>query len=320
MKKLSALVLTLLLLLTPTLLMAATVTDAYGNIITIDAAPERIVTLPVWAEEMLLDMVDVSRIAGVSVWGDDPVISATADKAADVAARVSSSDLEGILSLAPDLVIIDTFTDYDGSITKTLNDAGIAVLAIASPTDFDSIRAALGTIGEAVFATEDAQLLVDQMDETLAAIAQTLEGLSEDERVTAMFYEDYYDPSGASAGMLCAYGEDSTFNALCDAAFVVNVCDAPLYSAVSKEKIVGEWKPSMLIVPGISYDADFSTIDDGGETARAGILADETLAALPAVADENIIALSECFRSSTSHYMADGAYELAEAAYPSLFE
>jgi ABC-type Fe3+-hydroxamate transport system substrate-binding protein len=319
MKKLSILCFALLLCLLPLSLQAATVTDAYGQPLTLDAAPQRIAVLPVWAEEMLLDMLDSSRIAGVSAWGDNAVLSATAEKAAAVEARVSTGDVEGLIALAPDLVIIDTFSDFDGSLTKTLQDAGIPVLALNSPTNFDDVASALTTLGEITQATEEAAALRTEMEKTLAQIDALVSAVPEDARVTAMFYEDYYDPSGASAGMLCAYGAGSTFQALCDAAGVTNVCDAPLYSAVSKEKVVAEWQPQLLIVPGIVYDETFSPIDDGGESIKTGILADETLQSVPAVQAGNILALPECYRGSTSHYMAQGALALAQAAYPDLF-
>lgn len=320
-KRFLGLGLALLMLALPALSLAdATLTGADGAQVTISGEPQRIVALPVWAGEMLLDMVGPERIAGLSAWGDDPVISATAEKAAGVAARVASSDLEGMIALAPDLVVVDTFSDYDGSMARTLRDAGVSVLMLESPTTFEAIEGCLLALGEATGAQESAARIAEDMRAELSEVAQRVAAVPEDARVRAMYYEDYYDATGASAGMLCAYGAGSTFQALCDAAGVVNVCDAPLYSAVSKEKVVGEWRPQLLVVPGITYGTDFSAVFDGGEAAQAGIAADETLASLPAVQDGRIVALTECYRSSTSQYMVKAVRELAQAAYPQLFE
>ena len=101
-----------------------TVKDAAGQDVVIQTRPQSIIVTNVWAAEMLLDLVDASRIKGLSAWGDDPVLSATAEKAKAVAARVQTGEPEGIVALKPDLVIIDTFSDPDGSLTKTLTDAG----------------------------------------------------------------------------------------------------------------------------------------------------------------------------------------------------
>lgn len=308
-----------LCLFAPAPLHAATVTDYTGAPFTLDAPPQRIVSLPVWATEMLLDMVDNDRIVGVSAWSTQEAISATAQKAAAIEGRASVGDVEGLLALMPDLVVLDTFSDYDGALTKTLQDAGIPVLCLASPTDFASITTALQTLGMITDASDEAAALITAMEATLTLLADTTGGLSEAQRVRVLYYEDYYDASGASAGMLCAYGRDSSFQALCDAAGVINVCDAPLYSAVSKEKVVAQWQPELLIVPGIAYDAAFNPVSDEGETLKRGILADSTLSTLPAVQGGNIVALKECYRSSTSHYMAQGALDLAIAAYPEYF-
>lgn len=52
---------------------------------------------------------------------------------------------------------------------------------------------------------------------------------------------------------------------------------------------------------------------------KAAILADATLKTVPAVADGRIVALTEKYRGSTSHYMAYAAEELARACYPDRF-
>lgn len=106
-KRSLGILLALVLLLLPVFGLAEiTVTGADGAQVTLESAPQRIVALPVWAGEMLLDMVETERIVGLSAWGDDPLISATADKAAQVKARVASSDLESLIALSPDLVVL----------------------------------------------------------------------------------------------------------------------------------------------------------------------------------------------------------------------
>ncbi len=296
-----------------------TVKDAAGNDVTFTKAPEAIVVLPVWACEMVLDLVPVQRVVGVSQWALDPVLSATGDKAAQVAGRVESKNLEGIIALSPDLVILDTFNDFDGSIGKSLLSAGIPVLTLSSPTDFDAIRANLLTLADALGARENGAIIVEDMDQRLEAVRKVVDGIPEADRIKVLYYEDFYDPSGQSVGMLCAYGEGSTFDSLARAAGVVNVCDAPNYSPISKEKVVGEWMPDLLVVPGIVFNPDFTVSEDGGAAIRAAILQDETLASLPAVQEERIVALTERFRSATSHYMAQAVEELAKAAYPDKF-
>ncbi len=297
-----------------------TVKNAAGKDVVIKNQPQSIVVTNVWAGEMLLDLVEASRIKGLSAWGDSAVLSAAADKAKAVAARVSTKEPEKIVSLKPDLVVIDTFSDPDGSLTKSLTDAGAVVLQMASPTNFEQIKAAIVTLAAATGATAKGQAMNAAIDAKLKAVSDKLTGLTADKKLKAMYYEDYYDQSGSNAGMLAAYGQESPFTAIAAAAGLVNVCNAPNYSAVSKEKVVGEWKPDLLIVPAISYAADYSVVDDKGEKIIKGILADKLLATLPAVQNGKVIALTEKYRGSTSQYMVEAVAELAKAAYPERFK
>lgn len=297
-----------------------TVQDANGQDVVIASAPQSIISTNLWSAEILLDMVDSSRISGLSAWGDDPVLSATADKAKAVAARISTQEPENIAALNPDLVIIDTFSDPDGSLTKTLTEAGAVVLQMNSPTTFEQIESAIATLAAATGESEAGQAMIAAMEAKLGAVAEKLAGLSAEDKLTVMYYDDYYDQSGANAGMLAAYGGLSPFNALAEAAGLVNVCDAVDYSAVSKEKVVGEWKPDVLIVSPVVYNEDFSVTDNRGETVIAGIKADPLLQTLPAVQNNRIYALTAKYNSSTSQYMAEAVVELASAAYPELFK
>lgn len=292
-----------------------TVKDSNGKDIEIANKPEKIVSLPLWASEILLDVVDVSRIAGISSWGDSTATSATAVKAKGVKNRVESKNAEGIIALSPDLIILDTFNDSDGALSKTLEDAGITVLLMASPTNFEQIRNSILTITLATGALDKGTLILDDLDSTLAGIKAKTDSLAASEKLTAMYYEDSY----GNAGMLAAYGANSPFNAIAVAAGLSNVCDLADYTPVNKEKVVGEWKPQVLVVPSLIYDNNNQAIDDKGVTIIAAIKKDPLLAELPAVKDNRIYALTQKYSGSTSHYMVIAVEELAKAAYPELF-
>jgi len=297
-----------------------TVRNAAGQDVTIAKAPQSIIVTNVWAAEMLLDLVEVSRIKGLSAWGDDEVISAAAAKAKSVAARVSTQEPEKIVALKPDLVVIDTFSDPDGALTKTLTATGATVLQMNSPTDFQKIKDAIVTLAAATGEQARGQAMIQQIDVKLQAVADKLAGLDPAKKLKVLYYEDYYDQKGSNAGMLAAYGAGSPFAAIAEAAGLVNVCNAPNYSAISKEKVVGEWKPDLLVVPAITYGSDFSVVNDQGAAVIQAIKADKLLSTLPAVQNGKVIALTEKYRGSTSQYMVEAVAELAAAAYPDRFK
>jgi iron complex transport system substrate-binding protein len=297
-----------------------TVKNAAGNDVKIDTEPQAIVITNVWAAEILLDLIDSSRIKGLSAWGDNEAVSAVADKASSVEARVTTGKPEGIVALKPDMVIIDSFSDFDGSLSKTLTEAGITVLMMDSPTNFDQIKAAITTLAAAVGESAKGEAMVSEIDSKLQAVAAKTASLTADQKLSVMFYDAYLDMNGNDTGMLCAYGDGSPFDAIAAAAGLVNVCDAVTYSQVSKEKVVAEWKPDILVVSGLVFNADFSVQDDQGAKMIAAIKASDLLTTLPAVQNGQVFALTAQYAGSTSQYMADAVYELAAAAYPELFK
>lgn len=146
-----------------------TVKNASGSDITIQEAPKKIVVLPVWAAEMTLDLVDTGRVAGLSSYMDSSVTTALADTAKKVEKRVAS-EAEAILGLTPDLVVLDTFNDADGSLAKTLTDAGVTVLTLASPVTYEEITDRLTTLSKALFAADKGDKLVSDMQAKLDAV------------------------------------------------------------------------------------------------------------------------------------------------------
>ena len=83
-----------------------TVTDATGTKLSFSEKPQRIVSLNVSADEILLDMVDSKRLAALSLLADDPGICSAGEKVKSVKGRAQGSNLESVLAMQPDLVII----------------------------------------------------------------------------------------------------------------------------------------------------------------------------------------------------------------------
>lgn len=73
------------------------------------AAPQRVVSLNLCTDLLLLDYLPRERIAAVTELAADPVYSVAADRARGLS--VVSQDLESILSFNPDLVLATVFSD-----------------------------------------------------------------------------------------------------------------------------------------------------------------------------------------------------------------
>jgi ABC-type Fe3+-hydroxamate transport system substrate-binding protein len=295
----------------------ATVKDADGKDFTLTAAPQKIVSLPVWSTEILFSLVDLSRVAAISSWINDPNQTPIAEAAQQIVQRVETKSPEGIIALHPDLVILDTFNDFDGSLAKTLTDAGIPTIRLESPTDFASVDAAIATLAAVTGETAKGEALSKEMNDKLQTVADLVKTVETAKRVTAM----YYYVSFNDMTMLSSYNTETPVGAIMTAAGLVNVCDAPKYSDVSKEKVVKDWKPQAFLVSALVWKADYSgTTDDAGASAKAVVLADTTLKDVPAVVTGTFFAVPDKYMMSTSQYMADAVVFLAKAAYPDLFK
>lgn len=82
-----------------------TVKDARGKELVFKQKPERIVSGFVFADEVVLGLVDHKRIAGMDKWVHDAELSSAADEAADVK-TVIEMNTESIAAVHPDLVLM----------------------------------------------------------------------------------------------------------------------------------------------------------------------------------------------------------------------
>ena len=113
-----------------------TVTDATGTKLSFSEKPQRIVSLNVSADEILLDMVDSKRLAALSLLADDSGICSAGDKVKYVKGRAQGSNLESVLAMQPDLVIIP---DYTVEPIQGLRSAGLKVYVCHTPNNVQDI-------------------------------------------------------------------------------------------------------------------------------------------------------------------------------------
>ena len=79
------------------------VTDATGQKLSFYEKPQRIISMNVSVDEILLDLVDSKRIAALTYFADDPSICSAGEKVKQVKERVQGSNIEWIVALQPDL-------------------------------------------------------------------------------------------------------------------------------------------------------------------------------------------------------------------------
>src|SRR5574341_723568 len=151
-----------------------TLTDALGNEVTLTEEPQRIVSLTLAADEILLEMVGPDRLIGVTHLASDVLTSNIADDPA--LAEVENTleptpNPEQIIALEPDLVVLGTFNDP--AVVEQLENAGLTLFAI-NATNIEEVQASILTLGELVGEAEQAQHMIGTMNDRLAAIDEML--------------------------------------------------------------------------------------------------------------------------------------------------
>jgi len=282
-----------------------TVVDDAGNQLTLKAPPQRIVSLTLFTDEMLLSLVDKSRLIGITTFAADSQTSNVPELAAAIAHKLTMN-VEEIISLAPDLAIVANWSD--AAPVKQLRDAGIPVYLMASGLTVKAIEEKIQRLGLMTGEVEKAQSMIDTMDKRLAAVAAQVATIPANKRAVVMDYSTW----GGAMGKGSSWDEIVRLAGLVDA-----VAD---YSAdkwgevfLSKEKIL-EINPDILVLPGWVYGDP-----NGAKSFYSQIAGDPALKGLSAVKNGRLIMMPERLKSAVSQYIVDSVEWLAKSAYPQLF-
>ncbi|MFV0297310.1 MAG: ABC transporter substrate-binding protein [Hyphomicrobiaceae bacterium] len=129
-----------------------------------DAQPQRIVSLNVCADQLLIDLVDPSRIAAVSYLAADPSLSVVAAKARGL--PVTRGEAESVLAFDPDLILAGAYsTPATVSILERL---GRRVVKVGQADDLEGVRRITRQVAKAVGETQRGEALIARMDQKIS--------------------------------------------------------------------------------------------------------------------------------------------------------
>lgn len=280
------------------------VTDAGGFEMTIASEPQRIVSLTLGSDEMLLGLLDMSRIIALSKYADDAGISNVSAEAAGVSERVSAEKIESIIALKPDMVILDTWADPKN--VKQLRDVGIAVYTFKTPSNIDEQKKVISELANITGAEEKGKGIVDWMDAKLKEVESRLSKLKPEEKLTVMDY-----------GEMGSSGKGTNIDDIETRAGLINVVSRAGmegWPTVSKEKMI-EMNPDIIILPSWYYD-QANSLQGMIDTLKN----DKSLQTVKAISGDRLISVPNPHISAISQYVVLGVEDLAKTAYPELFK
>jgi iron complex transport system substrate-binding protein len=144
------------------------VRDPLGARAVISGPPKRIVSLELASDELLLELVEPDRIAGLTHYIDDPGTSPSHALAPRSSARLTEEEPEALLALAPDLVLTTGYARAEPILL--LETARVPVLCTGALASLDDVTRAITMIGNAVGEPARADALVASMRARMAAV------------------------------------------------------------------------------------------------------------------------------------------------------
>ena len=263
--------------------------------------PQRVVSLTLAADEILLAIVPPERIAALTHLSDDSQYSNVVDEAQQIQHKVRA-DAEQVIALRPDLIIAST-SGYTGVTARALlAETGIPLLELPWFDSFAGVQQNIRAVGQAVGATQRAHALVARMEQRLHAVEQQVAGRARP-RVL------YYFPGGFVAG------KRTTMHEMITRAGGLNVCAAAGIHGVKQlsQEILMNLNPEIILVGGSRGAQE----QDG---LRAALLVDPTLRSLAAIRTGQVHVVSLAHVGSLSHHIAAGVEAVARIFHPQVFE
>lgn len=253
------------------------------------AAPRRIASLNLTADEVLVEILPVDRLVAVTAASDDAGMSNAVGRVPPSVARFRKADLERLVALSPDLVVVSEYTDPD--FLYLLQRSGLRYHRMEGLRSLAGSREAILGLGTAVGARPAAEKLVARFDAVLADLAERLRGAP---RPRVMYWA-----SGMTAGA------DSAIGSLIESAGARNVGAEIGVSGIGN---VGAER---------AFVADPDVVLLGvWPGARTSLVEHPLLSRLGAVREGHIVEMPTELLVTLSQHAADASWYLASALHP----
>lgn len=217
-----------------------TVTDDRGRVVTIDKAPERIVSLAPSNTEILFALGLGDRVVAVSDFSDYP---SEAKEKPNIGVY-PAPNMEQLVDLSPDLILAaEIQTD---EVILQLEERGFPVFVLA-PQTIDELLESITLVGKITGQNGEASQLVAEMQDRIDAVTEQTDSLPQGQR-PRVFYIVWHDP-------LMAPGFGTFQDDLIRKAGGINIArDIDGWTTISLEAVI-QANPEVMIA-SVSYAND----------------------------------------------------------------
>ena len=274
-----------------------TVTDDAGNEVTIEAKPEKIVSLLPSTTETLFALGLDEEIVGVSDFDNYPEAALDKEKVGGIEINV-----EKVISLQPDVLFVQqTHADNYGDVIAQLEGLGIAVLVVNTEESFEDAYESIKLLAKVTGTSEKGTKMVQNMKDELEAIQEKAKAVTEKKRV---WVEVSAPPELYTAG-------NGTFiNEMLELIGAENiVASKDGWFTISEEEVV-KLNPDVVIITYGEYEEDAP----GDALSRPG------WQEVAAVKNKQVYEVNGDSVTRPGPRLVMGVEELAKAIYPDVFQ
>ena len=278
-------------------------TDGQGAVVRLPQRPQRILSVNIASDEILMELVAPARIAALGYLADEPGISHITAAAGQVRARVRAQ-AESVIALQPDLVLVPDWLPAEFPLA--LRDSGLTVYVFRTANSIADVRQNIREFAAALGETERGESIIARMDAELNSVAEKLKLVSDNERVTV----ERVSTMGGSGGV------GTSFDDICRHAGVRNagaLAGLDRTGSLTREQLV-QIDPDVFLLPTWDY-----TNKTDLEKLRDEIRTDPSLQTIKAVRRGRLVQVLDRDLFCTSQFIVQGVRGVAAAAYPHLF-
>lgn len=257
----------------------------------------RIASLTLSGDEMILSLVDHERIVGLcGKLNEEPDMSHVWETAKGF--PKIESNIETMIDLEPDFVITADWMKKD--VLLQIEETGANVYTYKTPKNFEEQKELIRELAELVEEKERGEALVKNMEDRLSALQKQINDNYKGKKPKILMYTSYEYTSG----------KDTTFDDMVRLIGGINAAgEAGINGSqkISKEKVI-ELNPDVIIIPiwrGHINSEEFSRF----------VMNDPSYEDVKAVKNKKVYLLRHKDISPTSQYMIEGIENLGKAIY-----
>ena len=281
-----------------------TVTDQVGRVITLEAEPQKIISLVPSSTEIVFALGLGDELVGVTEFCNYPPEALDKPKVAGFSAVGIDVDIEKIVEIQPDLILATEthLTEVIPKIEQLIPGAAIIVLKTQTET-LEEVLEAITLIGEVTGKEDEASELVDGMRSRIKAITDKTDNLSDAEKPVVL-YIVWGDPIFVIAG-------GTLGNALIEAAGGINIFQDLTGSPIVSLETIIERNPQVIL--------GSAAIGTGGDLPYQFALTEPRLEGVDARVNSRVYGVNDDLTGRPGPRMVDGLEMLAGLLHPELF-